>query len=61
MEKLKLEQRILNGEDSYTQFKVNITNADKLAQELVAFSNARGGIILMAMIFQLRNLYLKKL
>ncbi len=35
----KLKQRISNGEDSYTQFKTNITNSDKLAQELAAFSN----------------------
>ncbi len=42
-----LLQRISNGEDSYTQFKVNITNADKLAQELVAFSNAKGGWLIV--------------
>jgi predicted HTH transcriptional regulator len=40
-------KRIENGEDSYTQFKVNITNADKLAQELVAFSNAKGGWLII--------------
>lgn len=40
-------QRISNGEDSYTQFKVNITNSDKLAQELVAFSNAKGGWLIL--------------
>ncbi|MCK5665764.1 MAG: putative DNA binding domain-containing protein, partial [Thiotrichaceae bacterium] len=37
--------RISRGEDSYTQFKVNIKNGDQLAWELVAFSNARGGFI----------------
>ena len=42
-----LLQKISNGEDSYTQFKVNITNADKLAQELVAFSNAKGGWLIV--------------
>jgi ATP-dependent DNA helicase RecG len=31
------------GEDSVTQFKADITNADSLAAEMVAFSNARGG------------------
>lgn len=31
------------GEDSRTQFKRNVSNPDQLAQELVAFSNARGG------------------
>lgn len=35
------------GEDSKTQFKVNIHNPDSLAQEMVAFSNARGGKILI--------------
>jgi len=33
------------GEDSVTQFKADITNADSLAAEMVAFSNARGGSI----------------
>jgi predicted HTH transcriptional regulator len=42
-----LEQRISNGEDSFTQFKINITNSDKLAQELVAFSNAKGGWLII--------------
>jgi len=43
----ELNQRISNGEDSYTQFKTNITNSDKLAQELVAFSNANGGLLIV--------------
>ena len=47
MNKLKLIERISNGEDSYTQFKINITNSDKLAQELVAFSNAKGGLLII--------------
>ncbi len=38
---------ISNGEDSYTQFKLNVTNHDKLAGELVAFSNARGGLLII--------------
>ncbi|TGO03438.1 ATP-dependent DNA helicase [Candidatus Thiomargarita nelsonii] len=42
-----LKTKIQNGEDSYTQFKVNITNSDKLAEELVAFSNARGGLLII--------------
>jgi predicted HTH transcriptional regulator len=33
------------GEDSVTQFKADITNADSLAAEMVAFSNTRGGSI----------------
>ena len=40
-------RKISNGEDSYTQFKENITNTDKLAEELVAFSNARGGCLII--------------
>ncbi len=44
---MDIAKRIQNGEDSYTQFKRDITNADKLAQELVAFSNARGGVIII--------------
>ncbi len=47
MEALELIQRIQNGEDSYTQFKENITNNDKLAEELVAFSNANGGLLIV--------------
>jgi predicted HTH transcriptional regulator len=42
-----LLQRISNGEDSYTQLKANITSSDKLAQEIVAFSNARGGLLIV--------------
>ena len=40
METLELIERISNGEDSFTQFKENITNNEKLAEELVAFSNS---------------------
>ncbi len=42
-----LKKRISLGEDSYTQFKVNITNSEKLAEELVAFSNAKGGLLII--------------
>lgn len=35
----------LLAEDSYTQFKEKIINAQKLAEEIVAFSNAEGGKI----------------
>ncbi|MBK2111674.1 putative DNA binding domain-containing protein [Francisella tularensis subsp. novicida FSC159] len=44
---MNILQRIQNGEDSYTQFKQHINNADSLAQELVAFSNANGGILII--------------
>ena len=47
METLELIERISNGEDSYTQFKENINNNDKLAEELVAFSNSKGGILII--------------
>lgn len=36
---------ISSGEDSQTQFKSDVTNADSLAAEMVAFSNTRGGTI----------------
>jgi len=47
METLELIERISNGEDSYTQFKENITNNNKLAEELVAFSNSKGGVLII--------------
>ena len=47
MEIPELLEKISNGEDSYTQFKENITNTDKLAEELVAFSNAKGGLLII--------------
>ena len=47
MQLTTLKTKIQNGEDSYTQFKVNMTNSDKLAEELVAFSNARGGLLII--------------
>ena len=40
-------QLIKHGEDSRTQFKANISNPEQLAQEFVAFSNTRGGIMLI--------------
>ena len=39
--------RIQQGEDSVTQFKVDITDANRLAEELVAFSNTEGGMLLI--------------
>lgn len=45
MEAIEHLERINRLEDSYTQFKVNITNADSLAGDLVAFSNSNDGII----------------
>ena len=43
----ELLDKIKTGEDSSTQFKVNLNNIDSLAAELVAFSNAKGGTILL--------------
>lgn len=38
---------ISRGEDGKHQFKVKVTNAQSLSEELVAFSNAGGGMILI--------------
>jgi hypothetical protein len=35
------------GEDSRRQFKADVTNADSLAADLVAFSNSSGGVMLI--------------
>ncbi|MBW2700634.1 MAG: putative DNA binding domain-containing protein [Deltaproteobacteria bacterium] len=47
MEATELIEMIARGEDSRTQFKKDITNAESLGGELVAFSNCRGGRILI--------------
>lgn len=47
MDTIELIDVIAAGEDSRTQFKVNVTNQDSLASEIVAFSNAKGGRILV--------------
>ena len=46
METLELIERISQGEDSYTQFKVQAVSSKDLAKEFVAFSNAEGGILI---------------
>jgi predicted HTH transcriptional regulator len=46
-EKKQLLQKIENGEDSFTQFKVNITRSESLANEFVAFANAKGGYLIV--------------
>jgi len=43
----ELLQIIAQGEDSQHQFKANVTNETALAQEMVAFSNALGGQIII--------------
>jgi len=47
MEELELIKLTGCGEDSRTQFKRTITNTESLAGELVAFSNSKGGRILI--------------
>lgn len=47
MEATDLMELIGRGEDSHTQFKQNISNAESLAGDLVAFSNSNGGQILI--------------
>ena len=39
------QKEILLGEDSSRQFKEKIDKADKLAKEMCAMSNSKGGII----------------
>jgi ATP-dependent DNA helicase RecG len=43
METIEILTVLSQGEDSLNQFKKNITNADSLAAEIVAFSNGQGG------------------
>lgn len=47
MQQSELLELIDKGEDSRTQFKKDITNATQLAQEMVAFSNTKGGFIIV--------------
>lgn len=47
MEPNKLIEIILRGEDSRHEFKSNVTNALSLAQEMIAFCNSNGGLILI--------------
>ncbi len=47
MELKELEKLVAKGEDSSHQFKEDSRNGDKLAAEMVAFSNARGGKIFL--------------
>lgn len=47
MEALELLEIIGRGEDSTHQFKSNITNTESVAGEMVAFSNTKGGMLLI--------------
>jgi ATP-dependent DNA helicase RecG len=47
MEALELLELIANGETTKVQFKRDVTNVMSIAQEMVAFSNTKGGLILI--------------
>jgi len=47
MEAIELIELIGRGEDSHVQFKQTITNPESLAGDLVAFSNTKGGRIVI--------------
>jgi ATP-dependent DNA helicase RecG len=47
MEALELLELIPKGESSTVQFKERLPNQDSLAQEMVAFSNTEGGLIII--------------
>lgn len=47
METSKLLELIARGEDSGLEFKADVSNEKSLAQELVAFANSNGGILLI--------------
>jgi len=47
MQAPEILERIHRGEDSTTQFKQDVTDSNRLAEELVAFSNAEGGVLLI--------------
>lgn len=42
-----LLQKIELGEDSFTQFKVKLENVVSISEELVAFANSGGGIMII--------------
>ncbi len=47
MNALELLDIISKGETSQVQFKANVTNEQSIAQEMVAFSNTKGGTIII--------------
>jgi len=47
METEELLRIIANGEDSGHQFKANVTRVESIAQELIAFNNSDGGLIII--------------
>ena len=47
MEALALLDIIAGGENSRVQLKENITNHTSVAQEIVAFANSKGGMVII--------------
>ncbi len=47
MDALAVLNLIAGGETSHVQFKLNVTNATSIAQEMVAFANSKGGVMLI--------------
>lgn len=47
MEALDVLNIIAGGETSRVQFKINVTNVSSIAQEMVAFANTKGGLLLI--------------
>lgn len=47
MEAIELLEIIERGEDSYHQFKRNVTNVTSLSQEICAFANSKGGMLMI--------------
>lgn len=47
MEALEVLDIIAGGETSKAQFKLNVTNATSIAQEIAAFANTKGGLIII--------------
>jgi ATP-dependent DNA helicase RecG len=47
METEELLRIIANGEDSKHQFKANVTRSESIAQELIAFNNSDGGLLVI--------------
>jgi len=47
MEAIELIELIARGEDSRNQFKQDVRNPESLAGDLVAFSNSKGGKIII--------------
>jgi len=47
MDQQRIKELLSKGETSTVQFKLNVSNEQSIAQEMVAFSNAKGGTILI--------------